>query len=135
MEESEIDIRDYYTFVTNPVDEQKGAVQITKGPFEGMIYTYDEYKFVKVDEETGTPSVKFSFNVISIPETMAGVTYPDEMKESFNFLLRDILVDIVAKDVVKSARLDYDGANREGDFDESFERRVFYENDVSVFEE
>ena len=135
MEEIEVNIQDYYTFVKHPEDEEKGAVQITKGPFEGMIYVYDEYKFIKVDEDTGTPSVKFSFNVISIPESMAGVTYPDEMKESFNFLLRDILVDIVARDVSKSARLDYDGANREGDIDESFERRVFYENDISVFKE
>jgi len=135
MEENEVNIREYYTFVKHPEDEEKGAVQITKGPFEGMIYTYDEYKFVKVDEETGVPSVRFSFNVISIPETMVGVSYPNEMKESFNFLLRDILVDIVSRDVVKSARLDYDSANREGDIDESFERRVFYENDISVFKE
>ena len=37
MEEIEVNIQDYYTFVKHPEDEEKGAVQITKGPFEGMI--------------------------------------------------------------------------------------------------
>jgi outer membrane protease len=125
-------IDEYYEFIKHPEDEDKGAVQITRGPFLGLIYNYGEYKFTKVDEETGNPSVMFSFNVLDIPEEMVGVEYPDEMKESFSKLLGDILVDIITKDLDNKARVEYDNTDREGDIDESFERRVFYENDTPL---
>ena len=125
-------IGEYYEFVKHPEDEDKGAVQLTRGPFKGMIYNYGEYKFTKDDEELKSPSVMFSFNVLTIPEEMAGVEYPDEMKESFSKLLGDILVDIITKDLDNKARVEYDNTDREGDIDESFERRVFYENDAPL---
>jgi hypothetical protein len=128
-------INEYYKFIKHPEDEEKGAVQLTRGPFDGLIYNYGEYKFTKVDEETGNPSVLFSFNVLDIPEEMVGVEYPDEMKESFSKLLGDILVDIISKDLDNKTRMDYENADREGDIDESFERRVFYENSTPVSEE
>jgi hypothetical protein len=57
------------------------------------------------------------------------------MKDSFHQLLGNILIDIVTRDTVKSVRVDYDDTNRESDTDESFERRVFYENSTPVLEE
>jgi hypothetical protein len=133
MEKIEID--EFYAFTKNPIDPDIGAIKLTRGPFEGLIYVYDEYKFSKVDEDTGQPSVKFAFNVLYVPEEVSGVDYPDEMKQEFSQLLGDILVDIVTKDTSKSVRVDYDNTNREGDIDESFERRVFYENSTPVLEE
>ena len=128
-------IGEYYEFVKHPEDDEKGAVQLTRGPFDGLIYNYGDYKFTKVDEDSGSPSVLFSFNVLTVPEEMVGVEYPDEMKESFSKLLGDILVDIISKDLDDKARVDYENADREGDIDESFERRVFYENSTPVLEE
>jgi hypothetical protein len=133
--EEQINIKDYYEYIPHPETPEKGAVRIVFGPFTGLIYTYGDYKFSKVDEDTGAPSVRFSFNVLDIPEEMVGVEYPDEMKKSFSQLLGDILSDIVMDDVVKNVRVDYDNTNREGDIDESFERRVFYENSTPVLEE
>ena len=132
--ETENEIEEYYAFTKNPIDPEIGAIRITRGPFEGLIYVYDEYKISKVDEDTGTPSVRFAFNVLHIPEEISGVEYPEEMRKSFSQLLGDILVDIVTKDSEKGVRVDYDDTNREGDIDESFERRAFYENSTPVFE-
>ena len=66
---------------------------------------------------------------------MKDVEYPDEMEQSFHQLLGNILIDIVTKDTAKGVRVDYDDTNGEGDIDESFERRVFYENSTPVLEE
>ena len=133
--EEQININEYYDYIPLPETPDKGAVRIKSGPFAGMVYTYGDYKFSKVDEDTGTPSVQFSFNVLDIPEEMVGVEYPDEMKESFSQLLGNILSDIVMDDIENSTRVNYDNTNREGDIDESFERRVFYENSTPVLEE
>jgi hypothetical protein len=132
--ETENEIEEYYEFTRYPKDSDTGALRITRGPFLGLIYKYLEYKFTKIDEETGKPSVQFEFDVLSVPKEMVDVEYPDEMKGSFHQLLCDILVDVVTRDSAKSVRVDYDDTNREGDIDESFERRVFYENSTPVFE-
>ena len=129
------EIEDYYEFTKYPEDSDTGAIRITRGPFLGLIYKYLEYKFSKIDEETGSPSVQFEFDVLDVPDEMKDVEYPDEMKDSFHQLLGNILIDIVTRDTVKSVRVDYDDTNREGDTDESFERRVFYENSTPVLEE
>jgi hypothetical protein len=130
--EQQNEIEEYYEFTKHPDDPEQLAVRITRGPFVGLIYNYEEYKFVKIDEETGSPSVRFAFNILEVPEEMVDVKFPDEMQGSFNQLLGDILIDIVTKDSTKSVRVDNDSTNREGDFDESFERRVFYENDTPL---
>ena len=134
--ETENEIEEYYEFTRYPDENSDtGAIRITRGPFFGLIYKYLEYKFTKVDEETGSPSVEFGFDVLDIPDEMKDVEFPNEMEQSFHQLLCDILVDIVTRDTAKSVRVDYDDTNREGDIDESFERRVFYENSTPVLEE
>ena len=133
--ETENEIEEYYELTRYPDDSETGAIRITRGPFLGLIYKYLEYQFTKVDEETGSPSVEFGFDVLDIPDEMKDVEFPDEMEHSFHQLLCDILVDIVTRDTAKSVRVDYDDTNREGDIDESFERRVFYENSTPVLEE
>ncbi len=134
--EAENEIEEYYELTRYPdEDSETGAIRITRGPFFGLIYKYLEYKFTQVDEETGSPSVEFGFDVLDIPDEMKDVEFPDEMEQSFHQLLCDILVDIVTRDTAKSVRVDYDDTNREGDIDESFERRVFYENSTPVLEE
>jgi outer membrane protease len=133
-ENDDNEIEEYYEFTRYPEDSDTGAIRIARGPFLGLIYKYLEYQFTKVDEETGSPSVEFGFDVLDIPDEMKDVEFPDEMEQSFHQLLCDILVDIVARDTAKSVRVDYDDTNREGDIDESFERRVFYENSTPVLE-
>ena len=61
-----VEIDEFYAFTKNPIDPDIGAIKITRGPFEGLIYVYDEYKFSKVDEDTGQPSVRFAFNVLYV---------------------------------------------------------------------
>jgi hypothetical protein len=134
-ESDENEIEEYYEFTRYPKGSDTGAIRITRGPFLGLIYKYLEYKFSKIDEETGKPTVQFEFDILDVPDEMKDVEFPDEMKESFHQLLGTILIDIVTKDAAKSVRVDYDDTNREGDIDESFERRVFYENSTPVLEE
>ena len=133
MKESEIE--EFYEFTRYPKGSDTGAIRITRGPFFGLIYKYLEYKFTKIDEESGKPSVEFGFDVLDVSDELKDVEFPDEMEASFHQLLCDILVDIVTRDTAKSVRVDYDDTNREGDIDESFERRVFYENSTPVLEE
>ena len=73
--------------------------------------------------------------MFNISEEIRVVEYPDEMKESFDKLLVDILLDIVQENIAKEVRVDYDSTDGEGDIDESFERRVFYKIDNPVSQE
>ena len=78
--------------------------------------------------------LKYTFDVIHIPEEIIGVEYPDEMKESFDRLLAEILIDIIMKKIDNDKRVEYDNTDREGDIDESFERRVVYKFNDTVSE-
>jgi hypothetical protein len=135
MWEKEEDIKEYYCLVADPDDDKEGAVEITGGPFTGMVYKYGDFKFNKPESEDAEPTVEYHFEVIHIPEEIRDVEYPDEMKESFDRLLVSILIDLVRDQVTQETRVDYDSTNGEGDIDESFERRVFYKINNSVSEE
>jgi hypothetical protein len=133
MESNEIE--EYYEFIIDPLrgDELYGAIEIIKGDFGGLVYNYKEYNFTKIDEETGAPTVKFSFDVLSVPDDMLGKQYPDEKKQEFDQLLGDILIDIVTNQIDEEGRkVYYDNADREGDIDESFEGRELHENDTPL---
>ena len=126
------DIKDYYKLVPDPDDDVEGAVEIIAGPFTGLVYKYGDFRFKKAESEDVQPTVEYHFEVIHIPEEIRDVEYPDDMKESFDQLLVNILMDLVQDQVSQEMRVDYDSTNGEGDIDESFERRVFYEIDNSV---
>ena len=125
-------ITEYYRLVQDPNDDKEGAVELIAGPFSGLIYKYGDFKFTKAESEDDQPSIEYQFETLHIPEEIMDVQYPDDMKESFDQLMVNILIDLVQKDVAKGMRVDYDSTNGEGDIDESFERRVFYEIDDSV---
>tara|TARA_Y100000817_G_C16711906_1_gene479673 strand:- start:413 stop:817 length:405 start_codon:yes stop_codon:yes gene_type:complete len=126
------EISDYYKLVPDPDDSVEGVVEITGGPFAGLIYKYGDFRFSKPTDEDSVPRVEYQFEVIHIPEEIRDVEYPEEMKDSFDELLLSVLIDMVQKDATKDVRVDYDSTDGEGDTDESFERRVFYEIDNSV---
>ena len=109
--------------------------KISSGPFTGMVYKYGEYKFTKPQTEEDEPKVQYEFNVLHIPEEITKAQYPDEMKDSFEHLLAEILIDVVMKQIDESVRVDHDDTNGKGDIDESFERRAFCEFDNPVSEE
>tara|TARA_Y100000296_G_scaffold54387_1_gene62358 strand:- start:118 stop:534 length:417 start_codon:yes stop_codon:yes gene_type:complete len=132
-----INIEDYYTVDAEDKEPKDVIVEIILGPFTGMKYQYGEFKFIKPSSEVENSSldVEYEFDVIHVPDEIQNIQYPDEMKESFDRLLMSILFDLVKKHTEKNVRVDYDDTNREGDIDESFERRVFYENSTPVLEE
>ena len=131
----DINIEDYYKLVPNPNKSGEGAVEITHGPFAGMVYNYGDFRFVKPETEEDKPKVEYHFEVIHIPEEIRDVEYPDDMKESFDKLLVGILMNMVQKDVAKEVRVEHDNTDGESDIDESFERRVFYKINDPVSEE
>ena len=135
MWEQSSEIKDYYKLVPDPDDNEEGAIEIISGPFTGLVYKYGDFRFKKAESEDEQPTVEYHFEVIHIPEEIRDVEYPDVMKESFDKLLVDILLDIVQENIAKEVRVDYDSTDGEGDIDESFERRVFYKIDNPVSQE
>ena len=126
------DIKDYYHLIPDPDGDDEGVVQIRLGPFTGLVYKYGDFRFKKPESEDEQPQIEYQFEVIDIPEEIRDVQYPDDMKESFDQLLVNILMDLVQDQIAEEVRVDYDGTNGEGDIDESFERRVFYKIDNPV---
>jgi hypothetical protein len=129
------DIESYYKFVKNPNDGEEGAVEITEGPFTGLIYKYGDFRFTRPESEDAQPQIEYHFEVIDIPEEIRDVVYPDEMKESFDQLLVKILIDLVEKDAAKEMGIDDVGTNRESDINESSEGRVLHQVNDPVSKE
>ena len=127
-----------YKFISNPKEKNAGeeVIEIISGPFEGLIYKYGSFKFKRPEsKEEEHLRAQFTFDILYIPEEVRDVTYPDEMKESFDRLLLEVLLDIIMKKIENDKREEHDNTNGKGDIDESFERRVVYEFDNSVSEE
>ena len=94
------------------------------------------FKFKRPEsKEEEHPRAQFTFDILYIPEEVRDVQYPNEMKESFDKLLVDILMDLVQKDVAEEVRVEHDSTDGEGDIDETFKRRVFYKINDPVSEE
>ena len=78
-EEEEYNIEDYYKFVENHLDKDdpRAVIELTAGPFSGMVYNYGEYKFKRAENEEDEPTIQYEFNIISIPDEIKGKEYPD----------------------------------------------------------
>ena len=137
MTESEnYNIKDFYKFIKDPKNDTiEKSIEIIAGPFEGLVYRYGSFRFKKPEEGEDHPRAQYTFDILHIPEEIRDVEYPDEMKESFDRLLGEILIDIVMRKIENDKREEYDNSNGKGDIDESFERRVFYKLDNPVSEE
>ena len=96
---------------------------------------YGSFRFKKPEEGEEHPNIQYSFDVLHIPEEIIGVEYPDEMKESFDRLLAEILIDMVMTKIDNDKRIEHDNTNGKSDIDESFERRGVYKWDDTVSEE
>ena len=75
--------------------------------FKGTVFKFgkvgvalkDEYKdVVPEDAPSDALTLKYEYDIITVPSNMIGVDIPDEEFEDFERLLGDILVDIMEKD-------------------------------------
>tara|TARA_B110000211_G_scaffold204672_1_gene238318 strand:+ start:348 stop:752 length:405 start_codon:yes stop_codon:yes gene_type:complete len=129
------DIEGYYKLVEDPKGGAEGAVEITEGPFTGMVYRYGDFRVTKPESEDAQPQIEYHFEVIDIPEEIRDVVYPDEMKESFDQMLVKILIDLVQKDASKEMGINDVSANGESDINEASEGRVLHQVSDPVSEE
>ena len=67
-ETNENNIKDYYRLVPNPESQDEGAIELTGGPFAGLIYKYGDFRFAKPEELDETLKVEYEFEVLHIPE-------------------------------------------------------------------
>jgi len=135
-ETSENNIKDYYRLVSNPENNSEGAVELTTGPFSGLVYKYGDFRFGKPSELDENLKVEYQFEVLHIPEEIRDVDYPEDMKDSFDQLLLNVLVDMVQDEADKEVRNRH-GNTEDGidNTDESHEGPVLHEKRSSVSEE
>jgi|TARA_B100001939_G_C16929941_1_gene613498 hypothetical protein len=134
-ETNENNIKDYYRLVPNPESQDEGAIELTGGPFAGLIYKYGDFRFAKPEELDETLKVEYEFEVLHIPEEIRDVDYPEDMKDSFDQLLLSVLVDMVQEESEKEVRERHGSTDGIDNTDESSEGRVLSEEDDPVSSE
>ena len=75
-----------YTYVHHPFSEEKQAIKINNGEYEGIVFHYNQVSFYEKDD---TPHVKFDYDVLD---------GEDPNTEEFTNLLGDIVVDILERE-------------------------------------
>tara|TARA_Y100001938_G_scaffold138341_1_gene203665 strand:+ start:691 stop:1077 length:387 start_codon:yes stop_codon:yes gene_type:complete len=75
-----------WELVDSKVNPSIGALKITEGDFEGLLYQYGEVNFNELDD--GQMEVKFRYNMIENPKEI------EENQDMVNFM-GDILVELL----------------------------------------
>ena len=91
-----------YSFVTKKDDDQT-SIRIESGRFENVIYNYGRVTIPQNENEDGTMSFRFEFNILD----NAGIPR-QEFEEEFFTIIGDILVDIIENEDYNASDLDYE---------------------------
>ena len=90
---AETDLKDKYTFVSK-VDDKWASLCIRGGKFDGVIYKYGKVSVSEEENEDGTLSFQFQYDIID----NVGILRED-FDEEFFTLIGDILVDIIDEQI------------------------------------
>ena len=90
---AETDLKDKYTFVSK-VDDKWASLCIRGGKFDGVIYKYGKVSVSEEENEDGTLSFQFEYDIID----NVGILRED-FDEEFFTLIGDILVDIIDEQI------------------------------------
>ena len=102
-----VDITEHYEFVSSPEGDEMYIELVGDTPWKGTVYKYgkvgvalkDEYKdAVPEDAPADALTLKYEYDIVSVPEELVGKDFPDDLFMDFERLLGDILVDIMEKD-------------------------------------
>lgn len=77
-----------YSFVENEKFPKNVGIQLTNGPFVGIIYIYGNVRFSKDDP----PILKFDYEVMTNPKK-----HKYERSEEFDNIIGDILMELIDK--------------------------------------
>ena len=90
---AETDLKEKYTFVSK-VDDKWASLCIRGGKFDGVIYKYGKVSVSEEENEDGTLSFQFQYDIID----NVGISRED-FDEEFFTLIGDILVDIIDEQI------------------------------------
>jgi hypothetical protein len=101
------DIKEHYTFSPSAEGDEMHIELIGDTQFKGTIFKFgkvgvalkEEYKdMVPEDAPADALTLKYEYDIITVPSDLIGKDIPDEEFEDFERLLGDILVDIMEQD-------------------------------------
>jgi hypothetical protein len=102
-----LNINEHYSFINSPEGDEMHVELTGDTQFKGTIFKFgkvgvalkEEYKeMVPEDAPADALTLKYEYDIITVPSDMVGKDIPDEEFEDFERLLGDILVDIMEKD-------------------------------------
>ena len=102
-----INVREHYAFVNSPEGDEMHIELIGDTQFKGTTFKYgkvgvalkEEYKeMVPEDAPADALTLKYEYDILTVPDKLVGAEIPDDEFEDFERLLGDILVDIMEKD-------------------------------------
>lgn len=106
-DQGKINISEHYEFVNSPEGDEMYIELIGDTQFKGTTYKYgkvgvqlkEEYKEIAPEDAPADAlTLKYEYDIISVPENLVDVDLPDDEFQDFERLLGDILVDIMERD-------------------------------------
>ena len=96
-EEDYFRIDTYYRLVPHPEhpdDVTQQCIEMTTGPFKGVIYKYGKFQVAPPDAEDES-TAKYEYDIIMVPPELEGVEHTDEEGEEFEFMIGEILIKLL----------------------------------------
>jgi hypothetical protein len=83
-----------YDFVEAP-EKDEFWIKLQNCKYEGLVYRYGRMQLAEKENDDGTLPMRFEYDIISVPEELEDMEFPEEEKVDFENLLGDILVHIL----------------------------------------
>lgn len=92
-------VQDYYELVPNAVGDEYHIELKNTEKFDGVTYRYGRVQFGDEENEDGTLTFRYEYDIVTVPKDVADQQLEEEDKTELESLVGDILLNILENDL------------------------------------
>lgn len=98
------DIKDFYDLVPNTVGDEYHVLLKNTEKFDGVTYRYGRVQFGSEENEDGTLTFRYEYDIVTVPTEIAEQQLDDTDKQELESLVGDILLHILENDLSEKGK-------------------------------
>lgn len=92
-------ISEYYNMVPNAVGDEYHIELKNTEKFDGVTYRYGRVQFGEKENEDGTLTFRYEYDIVSVPKNIAEQQLDETDKEELESIVGDVLLHILENDL------------------------------------
>lgn len=92
-------VEQYYDLIPNAVGDEYHVQLKGTEKFDGVVYRYGRVQFAPSENEDGTLTFRYEYDIVTVPKEIASQDLEEEDKIELESLVGDILLHILENDL------------------------------------